>query len=276
MESLLQLPTQNKQHAKILQITDMHLFADDSSVLLGVNSNASFLAVLDEIKSAKRKYDLIVATGDFVQDGSKHAYQRFAEQIISLKTPCVWLAGNHDKYSYMQSVFAHYDLADNKVVLLGDKWIIILLNSQVEGQAYGFLSNIELEFLQHTLAKYPDKNALVFLHHHPISSSCHWLDQHILKNSCQLEQIVQGHQQIKGVGWGHIHQEQDHLWHHCLAFSTPSTCVQFKPNSYDFQLADKDAPGWREIKLNDNGSIDTSVFRICDNRFVPDLSQNGY
>ena len=276
MESLLQLPTKNKNYGKILQITDTHLFADGSCALLGVKSNASFLAVIDEIKKCSRTYDLIVATGDFVQDGTKEAYKFFAEQITTLNTPCVWLPGNHDNYDYMQSVFANYRLLDNKVVLLSDKWIIILLNSQVEGQAYGLLADSELLFLQKNLDRYSDRNALVFLHHHPINSECHWLDQHILKNSIELEKIIQAYPQIKGLGWGHIHQSQDHQWYTCKAFSTPSTCVQFKPNSYNFGLADKDAPGWREITLTNDGMLETEVFRINDNRFVPDLSQNGY
>ncbi|OCG41839.1 3',5'-cyclic-AMP phosphodiesterase [Gilliamella sp. Bif1-4] len=276
MESFLKLPICNKNYGKILHITDTHLFADDNGSLLGVNSNASFLAVINEVELSNKKFDLIVATGDFVQDGSKKAYARFAEQIIKFDTPCVWLAGNHDNYSYMQDVFANYQFADNKVVLLGDNWLIVLLNSQVVGQAYGFLSETELKFLHNVLTEHPNRNALVFLHHHPVNSGCYWLDHHILKNSDQLEKIIQKHPNVKGIGWGHIHQKQDYVWHNCKAFSTPSTCFQFKPECYDFQLSSDDAPGWREITLKIDGSIDSDVYRLKDNQFLPDVSQNGY
>lgn len=84
MESLLTLQIQNKHCAKILHITDTHLFSDNAGSLLGVKSNASFLSVINEIKRANKQYDLIVATGDFVQDGSKKSYARFAEQIKQL------------------------------------------------------------------------------------------------------------------------------------------------------------------------------------------------
>lgn len=276
MASLLTLQIQNKHCANILHITDTHLFADEDGALLGVKSNASFLSVINEIKRGNRKYDLIVATGDFVQDGSKKSYARFAEQIRQFNTPCVWLAGNHDNFSYMQDVFSSYQLAENKAVLLGDNWLIVLLNSQVIGQAYGLLSESELQFLEKTLLAHRDKNVMVFLHHHPINSGCHWLDEHILKNSSELEKIVKKFPSIKGLGWGHIHQQQDHVWHSCQAFSTPSTCFQFKPNCYDFQLSDDDAPGWREITLNEDGTIESNVFRIADNQFLPDVSQKGY
>ncbi|MCX8674643.1 3',5'-cyclic-AMP phosphodiesterase [Gilliamella sp. B3023] len=276
MASLLTLQIQNKHCANILHITDTHLFADEDGALLGIKSNASFLSVINEIKRGNRKYDLIVATGDFVQDGSKKSYARFAEQIKQFNTPCVWLAGNHDNFSYMQEVFSNYQLAENKVVLLGDNWLIVLLNSQVVGQACGLLPQSELQFLEKTLLAHTDKNVMVFLHHHPISSGCHWLDEHILKNSNELEEIVKKFPSIKGLGWGHIHQQQDHVWHNCHAFSTPSTCFQFKPNSYEFQLSNDEAPGWREIKLNEDGTIESNVFRIADNLFLPDVSQKGY
>lgn len=276
MASLLTLQIQNKHCANILHITDTHLFADEDGALLGIKSNASFLSVINEIKRGNRKYDLIVATGDFVQDGSKKSYARFAEQIKQFNTPCVWLAGNHDNFSYMQEVFSNYQLAENKVVSLGDNWLIVLLNSQVVGQACGLLPQSELQFLEKTLLAHTDKNVMVFLHHHPISSGCHWLDEHILKNSNELEKIVKKFPSIKGLGWGHIHQQQDHVWHNCHAFSTPSTCFQFKPNCYEFQLSNDEAPGWREITLNEDGTIESSVFRIADNLFLPDVSQKGY
>ncbi|MCX8660107.1 3',5'-cyclic-AMP phosphodiesterase [Gilliamella sp. B2772] len=276
MESLLTLQIQNKHCANILHITDTHLFADEDGALLGIKSNASFLSVINEIKRGNRKYDLIVATGDFVQDGSKKSYARFAEQIKQFNTPCVWLAGNHDNFSYMQEVFSNYQLAENKVVSLGDNWLIVLLNSQVVGQACGLLPQSELQFLEKTLLAHTDKNVMVFLHHHPIDSGCHWLDEHILKNSNELEKIVKKFPSIKGLGWGHIHQQQDHVWHNCHAFSTPSTCFQFKPNCYEFQLSNDEAPGWREITLNEDGTIESSVFRIADNLFLPDVSQKGY
>ena len=276
MESLLKLQIRNKHCAKILHITDTHLFESEDGALLGVKSNASFLSVINEIKHSNKKYDLIVATGDFVQDGSMKSYARFAEQIKQFNIPCVWLAGNHDNYSHMQEVFSNYQLAENKLVMLGDNWLIVLLNSQVFGQAYGWLSESELQFLEKTLLSYPDKNVMVFLHHHPINSGCHWLDKHILKNSCELEKIVKKFSTFRGLGWGHIHQQQDHVWHNCHAFSTPSTCFQFKPNCYDFQLSNEDAPGWREISLNEDGTLETSVFRIADNQFLPDISQKGY
>lgn len=261
--------------AKILHITDTHLFADDEGSLLGVKTNASFDAVINEIKQGNQHFDLIVATGDFVQDGSMAAYQRFAQAISQFSSPCVWLAGNHDVYVNMTCVFKQYNLPEHKIILLGDKWLVIMLNSQVPQATYGQLSSDELTFLSSALQRYPERFAMVFLHHHPVMSNCNWLDKHCLINHEEFINLVNQYANIKGIGWGHIHQQTQHQLAHCLAFSTPSTCVQFAPMSYDFKVAE-DLPGWRMIDLQPNGTIDSVVHKLVGHSFYPDMSQTGY
>lgn len=275
MKVHLSLQLKQNHSGKILHITDTHLFANDDCCLLGVNTNASFYAVIDEVKQAKEQFDLIVVSGDIVQDGSEASYLKFAEAINQLSIPCVWLPGNHDVYVNMEKVFNQQNLAQNKVVLFGDKWVIILLNSQVEGQAFGLLSSEELTFLSSTLANNSDRYALIFLHHHPIMSGSAWLDQHCLKNHLELAEVIKQYPNTKAIGWGHIHQNIEKNWHHCHVFSTPSTCVQFKPLSEDFCVAN-DSPGWRIIDLDINGTIKTLVHCLKNSLFLPDMSLSGY
>lgn len=276
MESCLALPIKAYRQAKILHITDTHLFADKQATLLGVNTHASFMAVMNEIEKVVDQYDLIVASGDFVQDGSEQAYHHFASLMSTFNTPCVWLSGNHDVPQYIHSVFAHYALPADKVILLGKKWQVILLNSQVVGNAFGQLDTSQLALLENSLAHYPDRFALIFVHHHPIASGCEWLDQHGLKNSEALAQILNRYpRQVKALGWGHIHQQIDSQWQDFQVFATPSTCVQFKPHCNAFAL-EQIAPGWRTIVLSDNGTLETAVQHLKNNYFLPDMSQNGY
>jgi Icc protein len=57
--------------------------------------------------------------------------------------------------------------------------------------------------------------------------------------------------------------------------TTPSTCVQFKPNSKDFAL-DTVSPGWRTLELFKDGSIETKVERLRNGKFIPDFNAGGY
>ena len=66
---------------------------------------------------------------------------------------------------------------------------------------------------------------------------------------------------------------REHLGVQVMA--TPSTCVQFKPNSDDFAL-DTLSPGWRELELKADGEIATQVRRLAAGSFAPDFNAEGY
>lgn len=275
MDSLLKIPVQRGACIRILQITDSHLFAGKHETLLGVNTWASFDAVLQAISASDQRYDLIVATGDLAQDHTVEAYQHFAEGVARLDVPCVWLPGNHDFQPSMYSALAETQIADAKHVIVGDHWQIVLLDSQVFGVPHGELSDYQLEWLDNTLAKEPDRHTLVLLHHHPLPSGCNWLDQHSLRNSSMLERVLERYPLASTLLCGHIHQDLDLDWNGRRLLSTPSTCVQFKPHCTNFTI-DSEAPGWRWLELYDDGRVDTMVQRLQTRAFSPDLDAEGY
>lgn len=260
---------------KILQITDTHLFAGKDETLLGVNTWASFDAVLQAISASNRHYDLIVATGDLAQDHTAEAYQHFAEGISRLSAPCVWLPGNHDFQPAMFSTLSEAKIADEKHILLGEHWQIVMLDSQVFGVPHGLMSDYQLEWLENTLAREPQRHTFVLLHHHPLPSGCTWLDQHSLRNPHMLEAVLQRYPLARTLLCGHIHQDMDIDWNGRRVMATPSTCVQFKPHCTNFTI-DSEAPGWRWIDLHADGHIETEVERLTTRAFSPDLDSEGY
>jgi len=274
LDSLLKLPVANGR-ARVLQITDTHLFAGKHETLLGVNTWASFDAVLQAISACEEPFDLIVATGDLAQDHSVEAYQHFAEGIARLPAPCVWLPGNHDFQPAMFNTLAEAQIANEKHVLLGDQWQIVLLDSQVFGVPHGELSDYQLEWLEKALAKAPERHTLVLLHHHPLPSGCTWLDQHSLRNAHMLEAVLQRYPLAKTLLCGHIHQDLDLDWNARRLLATPSTCVQFRPHCTNFTI-DSEAPGWRWLDLHADGLVETRVERLTTRAFSPDPDSEGY
>ncbi|HAT3809825.1 3',5'-cyclic-AMP phosphodiesterase [Morganella morganii] len=277
METPLHLPVADGAAVRILQITDTHLFAGETDTLLGINTLHSYHAVLDAIVKQQLPADLIVATGDLVQDQSTRAYQRFTDGIARLPAPCVWLPGNHDYQPSMAQELAAAGISSSKQVLLGDQWQILLLDSQVQGVPHGELSDDQLIWLDNCLAQQPDRHTVVMLHHHPLASGCTWLDQHSLRNSHMLAEVLTRYQNIEGILCGHIHQDMDVMWNGIRMLATPSTCVQFKPHCTNFTL-DTAAPGWRYLELTtgDNPSLTTQLFRLDTDEFSPDLGSDGY
>ena len=80
---------------KIIQITDFHLYKDPKQRLYGlVNTNDTLLDVLAVVK--KEKPDLVIASGDLSDDGSKESYQRLQVYLSELNCDVYTIYGNHD------------------------------------------------------------------------------------------------------------------------------------------------------------------------------------
>lgn len=260
---------------KLLQITDTHLFAADEGSLLSVRTADSFYAVVQEILKRQVQFEYILATGDISQDHSAESYQRFADGIAPLEKDCFWLPGNHDYKPNMSSVLPSSQIQTVEHLYLGDHWQVILLDSQVVGVPHGRLSDQQLSLLEEKLAENANRHTLVLLHHHPLLVGSAWLDQHTLKDADAFWQVVDRFDNVKGIVCGHVHQDMNVVHHGIRVMATPSTCVQFKPNSDDFGL-DTLSPGWREIELHQSGDITTQVNRLSEGQFQPDFTSNGY
>lgn len=260
---------------KLLQITDTHLFEPLDGSLLSVKTLDSFHAVVDAIVDSGASFEAMFSTGDISQDHSAISYQHFEQGIAKLELPCFWLPGNHDYKPSMNSVLPSTQIQQVEHVLLGEHWQMVLLDSQVVGVPHGFLVEQQLNLLDEKLAEYPERNTLVLLHHHPILVGSRWLDQHTLKEADSFWHVVEKHSNVKAVVCGHVHQDMNVMHNGVQVMSTPSTCVQFKPNCDDFAL-DTLSPGWREIELHNDGSVSTEVKRLKPGSFQPDFNSAGY
>lgn len=266
----------NSDTIRLLHITDHHLFSNEDGQLLGVNTTHSLQAVIEAILQSTFDYELVLATGDLVQDHHREAYHRFAQLVKPLAKPLFWVEGNHDTQPQMSNALSLYgQIQPQKHLLLGKHWQLILLDSHVEGIPGGRLSQAQLDFLANTLHSTPDRYTLIVLHHNLLPTQSAWLDQHSLSNADELAEVLFPFKQVKAFLHGHIHQQVDSFWRGYRVLATPSTCIQFKPHCHDFTL-DPIPQGWRELTLHANGSIETQVKRLNSNAFLPNFTAKGY
>ncbi|TKB56809.1 3',5'-cyclic-AMP phosphodiesterase [Ferrimonas aestuarii] len=261
----------DQETIRIAQLSDPHLLADKSADFLGQNPWDSFMAVLEMIASLNPH--LLLVTGDISQDHTLTAYQHFAASVTQLGVPVASLPGNHDALVRMQSGFAGSGIMMNEQIDLGH-WQLLQLDSTLPRVPAGALSEASLNWLDSTLGL-SDKPTLVALHHHPIDTGCKWLDQHRLANGKELLKCVEQHNHVKGVVWGHVHQQGDYQLNQAQLMSVPSTSIQFKPQCDDFTL-DTLQPGFRLLELHRDDSISSQVYRLPGERFLPDMSVSGY
>lgn len=258
----------------MLQLSDTHLFGEMNATLLGLNTEASLLAILKDIQSHKTEFDCILLTGDLSQDASEAAYQRLVGHLKPFACPSFWLPGNHDNFDLMQRNLNIDSVSPAKVITLGD-WQVLMLNSQVPGKVHGLINKKQMNFLHEHLQNSAAKHTLVALHHHPIPMDCDWIDNIGVKNQDEFWQALSLYDCVRAVLWGHVHQQLDVKKGEVLCMSTPSTCVQFKPLSCDF-AADDIGPGYRILELMPDGEIKTEVKRINDPKLKVDFSIKGY
>jgi Icc protein len=259
--------------AKVVQVSDMHLFANTSDALVGMNCEEGLRDVLQLIRSVELPLDAVLCTGDISQDNSLASYQRLETALAELKAPQFWIPGNHDELECMcEALGTTHPCFTRSFCLPG--WRIILLNSAVEGEVYGRLSVDELEALDAALGE-GDENILVCLHHNPVPVGAHWLQRHALQNPDALFQRLDACPRVRVVLFGHIHHELQRERNGVLYLGTPSTSVQFHPTSFDFAL-DRQNPGYRWVDLYPDGRFETGVRRVENKSYAVDFSGIGY
>jgi Icc protein len=143
-------------------------------------------------------------------------------------------------------------------------WQFIMLDSYDPGHVGGRLTQSELARLDRTLADSP-AHAMICLHHHPVAMGSRWLDTIGLANADEFWRIVDSHPHVRGVAWGHVHQNYDARRGNVRLFATPSTGAQFLPKS-DRYAVDSQPPAYRRFDLHADGRIETAV------RWVESLS----
>lgn len=258
---------------RLVQLTDLHLFADSGRQLLGLPTMESFEAVLRQVSLLQPQPELLLLTGDLSQDGKPESYERLHDMLQLLECSAYWLPGNHDRLPAMEQCLAGGVISDQKSFQAGG-WHFLLLNSQVPGCVHGHLASDTLEWLEYQLNLVGEVPTLVSLHHPPFVVGSDWLDGSTLQNPDALFAVLDRYPKVKLVLFGHIHQEYSYTRHGVYYLGTPSTCIQFEPHSTLFAL-DEEQPGFRILDLYPDGNWWTTVERSS---YVPtlDLAAIGY
>lgn len=264
----------NQPPMRIIQISDLHLMADQEGALLGVKTQESFQAVLDLIKREEKTIDMVLLSGDLSQDGSALAYQRLAHMVSVLHVPVYYVPGNHDDAKMLSHIYPLESISNHKHIVLRN-WHLILLDSHQDGEVQGYLEASQLDYMQHCLQAYPEHQAIIVFHHQPLPVGCGWLDPIGLTNADEFWQILSSYPKVNTILFGHIHQEFEQVKQGVKCYALPSTCIQFHPKQDTFGLIEL-APGYRWVNLFDDGKMETGIKRTEAYVGTFDVNAKGY
>ena len=249
--------------SQIVQITDLHLVAGGGPLLLEHDTRAAFLKMRKYLLEHHNDCERLIVTGDLVHDEGEEVYQELFDALAPWHDRLRVVPGNHDTRAPMQNVFSSIIREDPESVSFLDElngWTLIGLDTLIEGAVEGDLAGEQWGWLRETVSTRTGPVA-IFMHHPPVFVGSQWIDQLSLASLGIFANLVEEFEQIKLVICGHVHQEFYTQLFHADVFTTPSTCVQFKPNSHDFAV-DASSPGLRTFNLKPDGSYQTKVIRL--------------
>jgi Icc protein len=255
---------------KILQLTDLHLFADPTMRLKSVPTRETLSEVLAYIDAHERDIDHIVITGDLTHDEQVETYEGLRAMLGQKCACCQIIPGNHDDRALIRQVFP--DLVCEgpgplTFSLPGGGWQLIGLDSHVPGLLSGCIDASQLEWLRRELEKHRQQPTALFMHHPPVSVGVTWLDSIGLDEPEGFCRLVETSPQVKLIVAGHVHHVFEGRLAQAAVYTTPSTGVQFLP-AFDEPVYEALPPGYRIIEFNGD-AFQTKVIRLPEVKFPP-------
>lgn len=258
------------QTSRVLQLTDLHLFAEPDGRLREVPTRASLVDVLELVRSDYPVFDRLVLTGDLADDERKETYEIVREMLGEWIPHVLLIPGNHDNRAAIREVFFDRVPAGDGPITFDERlgaWRLIGLDSHVPGEIPGRIDAGQLDWLRERLAEDAERPTAVFVHHPPVSINSAWLDRIGLENPAPLMELIEGSPQVRLVVCGHVHMEHAGRIGGAEFLATPSTCLQFKPGA-DEPTYDAVPPGFRVFDLGPIGCR-TQVVRLAECRYPP-------
>lgn len=240
---------------RIIQLSDCHVSASADAIYRGHHA----LEGLKSIVHITRQWrpDLVVASGDLSEDGSRISYSLLAEVLSQTAATVCLLPGNHDDMELMRDVFsADPFLIANECVT--DSWRLHFLDTTIPKNPAGRVEKSAARRLAAEIIDQPEPHAFLFMHHQPWLSGSAWIDKYGLMQADDFRAELADCSKLRGVGWGHVHHgwelEQDGVWW----LGCPSTVSNTLPYSEKFTLDDR-GPACRWLELSESGAISSGL-----------------
>jgi 3',5'-cyclic AMP phosphodiesterase CpdA len=213
----------------IAQITDCHIVEPGALLQDRVDTAAMLRSAIAHIESLDPTPDVVLATGDLVNDGTPQQYANLVAILDSLSMPVIAIPGNHDDRANMAAAFGLAPIdADQRMDLVVDGLPVRLigLDTTIPGEHGGSTSPDQMRWLDEQLAAAPHSPTLIFQHHPPFATGIAWMDDVGLAGSELEADVVARHPQVQAIVCGHVHRSVHTTVGGVRASTWPSTGAQ--------------------------------------------------
>ena len=261
----------------IAQISDIHI--RDHLGMFGelVDTSKTLEKAIKLLNALDPQPDVVLATGDLTDDGTKEQYSQFLEIIAPLNAPLLPLPGNHDDYSEFINAFSSTlpdEIPKNHCSYVIDNFPVrlIALDTSLPGQHDALFSKDHELWLSQVLAQEKDKPTLIFTHFPPFETGINFMDISGLKSADRLEKIIRNNPQVKLVVAGHVHRPIQTSFASTMISVCPSTGNQLKLDLNPKNGSAVDEPPGFQLHIWKNDRFVTHTGIIWDGKEL-DMSQ---
>jgi 3',5'-cyclic AMP phosphodiesterase CpdA len=214
----------------IAQLSDTHIRAHGHLYQGVVDSNRMFSEALEHLYALDRRPDLVLLTGDLVDQGTPDEYSHARVLLERLDIPLLIIPGNHDHRENFRVSFADHSYLPNRGPLnycVDDYPVrIVALDSCVPDMHHGRVDDDGLRWLAQVLQQDVRKPTVLMMHHPPFVTGIPYLDRYGCLESDKLASVVERFSNVEIVLCGHVHRPMLRRWGGTVVCACPSTTTE--------------------------------------------------
>ena len=217
----------------IAQISDFHLRADGSLAHGVVDTCKALAAAVARLAAIRPTPDVVLATGDLVDDGTPEEYRLLRQTLAPLRMPVFLIPGDRDRRETLRAEFGgdgYFPENGSALHFVVDRFPVRLigLDTTVPGAKTGAICAERHAWLEARLAEAPNRPTVIFMHHPPFKTAVPFMDEQSFDGADALEALVRRHPQVERVVCGHLHRPIQRRWGGTVATVCPSTAFQMQ------------------------------------------------
>lgn len=195
----------------LIHITDTHILPPGEVLYDEVDTASHLRRTVKLINRLRPVPDVVMITGDLVEQANNVSYEHFIELIRPLSMPTYVLPGNHDNPRLMSEVFAatpYFPATSGtfQYAVEDFPFRILALNSRSEGTELPEFDELRLTWLAEQLVQ-SDKPVLIALHHPPMKTGIELIDMGGSHWYQGLKSLLTEHDNVKLMICGHCHTD---------------------------------------------------------------------
>jgi 3',5'-cyclic-AMP phosphodiesterase len=214
----------------VAQITDCHVVAAGQRFSGRVDTGDGLRAAVHQLNEMHPRPDVVLATGDLVNDGVAAEYEHLATILADLEIDLYAVPGNHDDRSLLRSTLDQVPPGgpDDRIDYVVEEYPLRLigLDTTVPGDHGGESHLDQMDWLDRQLAAEPDRPTLIFQHHPPFPTGIAWMDDVGLRHAERQAEVIERHTQVLAVICGHVHRSITTVIGRAAVSIAPSTGAQ--------------------------------------------------